>query len=109
MPQGQARSEAPRQGSLHQAQAPPEAQARSIRRQQERLEMRTSIKLRTAAAALVLLLALAGSASAAEFEKYEIESVSASLSGTQAGEHADVTVAFSLSETEGKPYAQTRD
>jgi hypothetical protein len=63
---------------------------------------------------LVLLLVglgtLPGPASAAEeFEKYELESVSASLSTTQAGAHADFTTAFELSEKEGKPYAQTRD
>jgi hypothetical protein len=59
------------------------------------------------------LLALASSASAdKEFDKYAIESVSASLSNKQAGAHADLTVGFELSATEEvppKPYAFTRD
>jgi hypothetical protein len=60
--------------------------------------------------AIGVLGAAAGPASAAEeFEKYELESVSASLSTTQAGAHADFTTLFELSEKEGKPYAQTRD
>jgi hypothetical protein len=52
---------------------------------------------------------LAPGASAAEYEKYEIESVSSSLSTTQAGAHADFTTNLSLSEKEGHPYALTRD
>jgi hypothetical protein len=60
-------------------------------------------------ASTALVLSASRAVAAEEFERYEVESVSASLSGTQGGEHADVTVAFSLSENEGKPYAQTRD
>jgi hypothetical protein len=68
------------------------------------------------AAALVLLfvaVALAFSvgaaAAAGEFEKYELESVSAALSTTQAGAHADVTLSFQLTQKEGEPYGNTRD
>lgn len=71
-------------------------------------------------AMLVALLALGqlavatGSAVAAdEFEKYALESASASLSTTQAGAHADVTTDFTLTQTtEGgapKAFALTRD
>jgi hypothetical protein len=59
------------------------------------------------------LAASASPASAAEeFEKYALESVSASLSTNQAGAHADFTTVFELSHTESgipKPYAFTRD
>ena len=42
--------------------------------------------------------------SAAEFDKYELESVSASLSTTQAGAHADFTIVFELThEKEAHP------
>jgi hypothetical protein len=68
------------------------------------------------ATALVALLiafgaASTGSAAAAdEFDKFALESVSASLSTTQAGAHADFTTAFKLTQTsEGYPYALTRD
>ncbi len=47
-----------------------------------------------------------------EFNKYEVESVSASLSTQQAGAHADFTTGFELSSTEevpAKPWAFTRD
>jgi hypothetical protein len=44
-----------------------------------------------------------------EFDKYKLESVSASLSTTQAGAHADFTTSFELSENLGKPYALTKD
>ena len=54
--------------------------------------------------------ALTTSAGAAdEFDKYKLESVSASLTSTQAGAHADLTTTFKLSEKEEVPYAQTRD
>jgi len=62
------------------------------------------------ALALAALCAWAAPAgAAAEPEKYAIESASASLSDTQAGAHADLTVAFSLTRKEGTPYALTRD
>jgi hypothetical protein len=44
-----------------------------------------------------------------EFDKYALESVSVSLSTTQAGDHPDVTTAFQLSEKNGQPYGFTRD
>lgn len=69
-----------------------------------------------AAAALLLGLSALGllgssSATAAEFDKYAVESVSASLSSTQAGAHADFTTAFSVTKEEGsgEPFALTRD
>jgi hypothetical protein len=66
--------------------------------------------------ALLLLVAaasVAASASSAqaveEFDKYAVESVSASLSTTQAGAHADMTINFGLAEKGGEPYGLTRD
>jgi len=55
-----------------------------------------------------LFFSAAVSAGAAEFEKYALSSGSVSLSGTQAGEHADLTIAFALAEQSGQPYAQTK-
>ena len=53
---------------------------------------------------------LATSASAAtEFDKFAVESASASLSTTQAGAHADLTTDFALTRKEGLPYGRTRD
>ena len=57
-------------------------------------------------------LAFASQASAAEeFDKYEVKSAGASLSSNQAGAHADMTIAFALTEEEKehKPFARTRD
>jgi hypothetical protein len=60
--------------------------------------------------ALVGLGTLAAPAFADEEpENYAIESASASLSDTQAGAHADMTIEFSLARKEGTPYALTRD
>ncbi|HET8954511.1 MAG TPA: hypothetical protein VFN18_02505 [Solirubrobacterales bacterium] len=60
---------------------------------------------------LALFALAASSAQAAdEFDKYEIESASASLSSLQAGAHADFTTALRLSaDAEGQAYANTRD
>src|SRR6478752_4157890 len=58
---------------------------------------------------LVAAAALPGSAMALEPEKYGIESASVSLTDSQAGAHADMTVAFVLSSQENKPFASTRD
>jgi hypothetical protein len=58
---------------------------------------------------LVALAILSAPADGAEFENYAVESVSASLSSTQAGAHADLSTAFQLTEKEGEPYALTRD
>jgi hypothetical protein len=51
-----------------------------------------------------------------EFDRYAVESVSASLTSsqpgviaTQAGAHADFTVDFSLAQKAGEPFALTRD
>jgi hypothetical protein len=74
--------------------------------------MRSPIARAAALCTLVLaaLTVWAAPASAGgEFEKYALESVSASLSSTQAGAHADFTLAFKLNERESQPYALTRD
>ncbi|MFL5898528.1 MAG: hypothetical protein ACJ76D_08715, partial [Solirubrobacterales bacterium] len=60
-------------------------------------------------ATVALLLWAATSAQGAEYDKYEIESVSASLSDTLAGAHADFTTELALSEKEGVAYAKTKD
>lgn len=44
-----------------------------------------------------------------EAEKYAVESVSAGLSTSQAGAHADLTLTFELAQNAGQPYALTRD
>jgi hypothetical protein len=62
--------------------------------------------------AAAVLMAFVGVApvSGAEFDKYAVESVTASLSSPQAGAHADMTIDFELSHNEkGAPYALTRD
>ena len=62
------------------------------------------------ALAALALAALAPSASAAEFDKYAVKAVSASLSTTQAGAHADLTTVFELTRDEdNEPFALTRD
>jgi hypothetical protein len=70
-----------------------------------RPKMRISVLL----FALLCSALLAGPAAAAEPETYALKSVSASLSTTQAGAHADFTTSFELTAKEGKPYGQTRD
>jgi hypothetical protein len=65
--------------------------------------------LLTAVFALAILIPAQSALGAEEFDKYAVESVSGSLSTTQAGAHPDVTTSFALSEKEGKPYARTRD
>jgi hypothetical protein len=63
-----------------------------------------------AIAALAVLGANAASALAAEeVDKFAVESVSASLSGRQAGAHADMTLAVKLTRKGNEPYAKTRD
>ncbi len=57
----------------------------------------------------LLSTTFAASSKAAEFDKYTVESVSASLSDTRAGGHPDFTTTFQLSFKEGDPYALTRD
>lgn len=67
-------------------------------------------------AAVLALLALGACASSAssadEFDRYALQSVSASLSTTQAGAHADFTTSFVLTHIESgepNPYAYTRN
>jgi hypothetical protein len=67
---------------------------------------RSAAALAVATAALAIL---AGPAAASEFERYEVESVSAQLSSTLAGAHADFTTNFVLSAKEGEPFGLTRD
>jgi hypothetical protein len=58
----------------------------------------------------LLMLAFAASAGAdGEPDKYQLESVSTSLSSTQAGAHADFTTTFRLTEHDRAPFAFTRD
>ena len=61
--------------------------------------------------ACAVLASFSSSAQAAEeFNKYEIESVSTSLTSPQAGAHADFAIGFELSsKPSGEPWAQTRD
>lgn len=71
--------------------------------------------IRKTAILTVLVLALLGTVAviagaAEEYDKYALESVSASLTSTQAGAHADLTTTFMLSrDAEGAPFAKTRD
>ena len=53
-------------------------------------------------------LASAG-AQAEEFDKYGLESVSAELSTTQAGAHADITLGFAFTRDGNEPYAYAKD
>ncbi len=48
-------------------------------------------------------------AAADEFDKFAVESVSASLSDSQAGKHADMTLAVKLTRDGNQPYAYARD
>lgn len=59
--------------------------------------------------AIAAFALFAAPAAASEFEKYEVESVSAQLSSTLAGAHADFTTEFRLTSKEGEPYGLTRD
>ena len=61
--------------------------------------------------ALCAVLATPAFAAGEEFNRYALESVSASLSSNQAGAHAGFTTAFELTEnvSEARPYALTRD
>ena len=86
----------------------------AVRRQFPRRQLLHQSPVRTFVFLALLVAGILGSSAgpawgAEEFDKYELESASVSLSSAQAGAHADVTVAFALSQKEGKPYAQTRD
>jgi hypothetical protein len=62
------------------------------------------------AASLLGVAVWAGPAQAVEeFDQYAVESVSSSLSTTQAGAHADLTVSFALTQKNGEPHGLTRD
>jgi hypothetical protein len=68
------------------------------------------MKLLSTLAIMAAVLLWASPSQAAEFDKYEIESVQASLSTTQAGAHPDFTAGFELTTDSTKaPFAQTRD
>jgi len=69
--------------------------------------VRTALAL--AATASWLGLAASPALGIEEFDRYAVESVSSSLSSTQAGAHADFTVGFSLAQKQGEPFALTRD
>lgn len=75
--------------------------------------MRATAKaiLCSATALCALALAPAAASAAEEFDKYALESVSASLSSNQAGAHADLTTSFELTENEAeaRPYGLTKD
>jgi hypothetical protein len=67
------------------------------------------MKVQTLLLSLLGACLFASSASAAEFEKYALQSVSASLSTPQAGAHADFTASFELTNLGTQPYGKTRD
>ena len=72
--------------------------------------MRVRTRILVCLCALAALCVFVPGASADEEpQNYAIQSASASLSDTQAGAHADMTIAFSLARKEGTPYALTRD
>jgi hypothetical protein len=69
-----------------------------------------SAALRTAIVALALLGVWVSPAAAAdEFDKFAVEAVSASLSDSQAGKHADMTLTVKLTREGNQPYAYARD
>ncbi|HEY3492068.1 MAG TPA: hypothetical protein VGK43_03890, partial [Solirubrobacterales bacterium] len=64
----------------------------------------------TAAAALALLGVWASPAAAAEeFDKFAVESAFASVTDSQAGKHADMTIGVKLTRDGNTPYALVRD
>jgi hypothetical protein len=65
--------------------------------------------LASAVAGLWLATWVAPAQAVEEFDKYAVESVSSSLSSTQAGAHADLTVSFALNQKDGEPHGLTRD
>jgi hypothetical protein len=67
-------------------------------------------RIATATAALALLGIWAAPAlGAEEFDKFAIQSLSASLTDSQAGKHADMTIAVALTRNGNSPYAYARD
>jgi len=71
--------------------------------------IRGLLTLATVTGAWLALWAAPAAAAVEEFEKYAVESVSAELSTTQAGAHADLTMSFELAQEAGEPYGLTRD
>lgn len=75
--------------------------------------MSTALRRLAAIAVASLILTIAGATpanAAEEFEKFGVESVSASISDTQAGAHADMTLAVKLTTKSGnEPYARVQD
>lgn len=72
--------------------------------------MRAAIKA-LVCSALLVVAAGQGVSSAAEYDKYALESVSASLSSNEAGAHANLTTSFELTEDPiaARPYGLTKD
>lgn len=70
--------------------------------------IRSFIAIATVALA-VLGIGAASAGAADEFDKFAIESVSATLSDKQAGKHADMTIAVKLTRNGNSPYAKARD
>jgi hypothetical protein len=70
--------------------------------------MRTLRRLALCSASVFALLA-PGAQAADEFDKYDIASASVQLSSSQAGAHADFTIAVAINEVNGQPPANTRD
>ena len=63
-------------------------------RRKAKMMRRTLVTTTFMSLALVMLVFASPAAAADEFEKYGLESVSASLSSSQAGVHADFTISF---------------
>lgn len=73
-----------------------------------------SMAMRRILGSIIVVLALltfgvASACAAEEFDKFAIESVSATLSDKQAGKHADMTIAVKLNRDGNSPYAKARD
>src|SRR6476469_9342169 len=113
MPEGQAQGQARRQGPLREEEEAPREARKAASQHREEGGRPVNARVRIAAAfiaALALLAAFSSAALAAdEFDKFAIESASATLSDTQAGKHADMTIAVQLTRNGDDPYAKTRD
>jgi hypothetical protein len=71
--------------------------------------MRRALIVLALVAGLALAVASNALAAGEEFDKYALESVSATLSTSQAGAHADFITDFRLNEKSSAPYALTKD
>jgi hypothetical protein len=67
------------------------------------------VALALALSAIWVAAAPAPAQAVEEFDKYAVASVSSSLSTTQAGAHADLTVSFALTQKNGEPHGLTRN